>query len=128
MKKFIKRHHRDSTTIHYQLRPSDKLESPFSDFVHSNRAALSACVRECWCDPFLINKLPYGRLLVIGGPDKSAVKLQHGSLPICEDLLESNHVEADTRMMLHMNLVKIDDQQKRVIIQSNEYKSNSTES
>jgi hypothetical protein len=120
MKMFTKRHAHDVNTCRYQLKGSDKLESPFSTFVHSNRAALASCVRQCWCEPDLIKIIPSGRLLVVGGPEKTAVKLENNLLPFSEDLLESNHVEADTRMMLHMNIVKIDGEQKTVIIQSSE--------
>ena len=120
VKMFIRRHEKDSNVCGYQLKASDKLESPFAAFVHSNRAALASCVRQCWCEATSIRMLPVECLLVIGGPDKSAVKLQNGSAPMVEDLLESNHVEADTRMMLHMNVVMIDDQQKMCIVQSTE--------
>ena len=117
---FTKRHEHDVNKNRFHLKGSDKLELPFSKFVHSNRAALAACVRHCWSEPRLINTIPVGCLLVIGGPDKTAIKLQNNSLPICEDLLESNHIEADTRMMLHMNIVKVDGEQNTVIIQSAE--------
>lgn len=120
VKIFTKRHDHDANTRLYQLKASDKLESPFHKFVHSNRAALASCVRQCWCEPDLIKLIPLGCLLVVGGPEKTAVKLENGVPPYCEDLLESNHVEADTRMMLHMNVVKIDGEQKAVIIQSSE--------
>lgn len=117
---FTKRHEHDVNLSRYQLKGSDKLEWPFSAFVHSNRAALASCVRECWCESSLIDVIPPNCLLVVGGPGKTAIKLQNGSLPIDEDLLESNHIEADTRMMLHMNVVKIDNEQDTVIIQSSE--------
>jgi hypothetical protein len=120
VKMFIRRHEKDTNVCGYQLKGSDKLESPFAAFVHSNRAALASCVRQCWCDATLINTLPVGYLLVVGGPDTTAVKLENGSPPMVEDMLESNHVEADTRMMLHMNVVKIDGQQKVCIVQSTE--------
>jgi hypothetical protein len=81
---------------------------------------LASCVRQCWCDAASINALPVGCLLVVGGPDTTAVKVENGSPPIVEDMLESNHVEADTRIMLHMNVVKIDGQQKICIVQSTE--------
>lgn len=117
---FTKRHAHDVNACRYQLKGSDKLESPFRTFVHSNRAAVASCVRQCWCESALIQLIPPGCLLVIGGPEETAVKLENGSSPLCEDLLESNHIEADTRMMLHMHVVKIDAEQKTVIIQSSE--------
>lgn len=117
---FTKRHDNDAHVCDYELKASDKLEVPFSAFVHLNRAALASCIRRCWCDPSLIKLLPTGCLFVVGGPDHTAIKLKNGSPPICEDMLESNHVEADTRMMLHMNIIKIDGEQNTVIIQSSE--------
>ena len=117
---FTKRHAHDANTCRYQLKGSDKLESPFTTFVHSNRAALALCVRQCWCEPDLIKIIPLDRLLVIGGPEKTAVKIENNLLPVYEDLLESNHIEADTRMMLHMNIIKIDGEQNIVVIQSSE--------
>jgi hypothetical protein len=82
---------------------------------------LAACVRQYWSEPSSIKLLPVGCLLVVGGPNTSAVTLKNGSSPAREDLLESNHVEADTRMMLHMKDIKIEGEQSTVIIQSNEY-------
>ena len=117
---FTKRHKHDASTCRYQLKGSDKLESTFNTFVHSNRAAVASCVRQCWCEPALIKIIPSGCVLIVGGPEKTAVKLENGLSPCYEDLLESNHVEADTRMMLHMNIVSIDGEQKTVVIQSTE--------
>ena len=117
---FTKRHGHDVNTCRYQLKGSDKLESPFNTFVRSNRATLASCVRQCWCEPALIKIIPSGCLLVVGGPEKTAVKLENGSISFCEDLLESNHVEADTRMMLHINIVKADGEQNTVVIQSSQ--------
>ena len=110
VKMFIKRHENDVDVGGYQLKGSDQLDSPFSTFVHSNRATLASCVRECWCQPTSIRKLPVGCILVVGGPDKTTIKLENGSMPVPEDMLESNHVEADTRMMLHMKIIKVDGQ------------------
>ena len=117
---FTKRHDNDANVCGYELKASDKLEAPFSTFVHSNRAALASCVRRCWCDESSIKMLPVGCLFVVGGPDHTAIKLENGLLPMCEDMLESNHIEADTRMILHMNVIKIDGEQNTVIIQSSE--------
>ena len=117
---FTKRHGHDVNTCRYQLKGSDKLDSQFHAFVHSNRAALASCVRQCWCEPDLIKIIPPGCVFVVGGPEKTAVKIENGLLPVVEDLLESNHVEADTRMLLHMNIVNIDGEQKKVIVQSSE--------
>ena len=118
MKMFTKRHDSDAISNVYHLKGSDKLETPFSKFVHSHRAALAACIRDCWSEQSLINLLPMDRLLVVVGPDEKAIKLEKGVLPISEDLLESNHIEADTRMMLHMYVVKIDGLQNMVTVQS----------
>ena len=79
---FTKRHDNDVNVCGYELKAADKLEVPFSTFVHSNRAALASCVRRCWCDPSSTKLLPVGCLLVVGGPDLTAIKLENGSPPI----------------------------------------------
>jgi hypothetical protein len=60
VKQFITRHQFDVEKRTYQLNGNDRLESPFSKFVHSNRAALAQCVRDCWMDTNLIQCLPTG--------------------------------------------------------------------
>jgi hypothetical protein len=95
---FIKRQKNDAETCTYQLKGNDKLETPFFKFVHSNRAALAACVKEYWTEPTLIQCLPKDHLLVVGGPDSAAVKLQNGLMPVFNYLLDSSQIEADTRI------------------------------
>jgi hypothetical protein len=102
------------------IKRSDKLETPFSKFVHSNRAALVACLKECWMEQDLVQRLPKVRLLVVGGPDSTAIKLQNGLVPVPDYLLDSSHIEADTRIMLHTNMISLDQQQKSIIIQATE--------
>ena len=120
MKMFTRRHENDYDNKGYQLQGSDKLQTPFSSFVHSNRAAVALCVRQCWSEQSALDLIPSGCVLVVSGPNESAMKLQKGAPPTYENLLESNHVEADTRMLLHLNAIKTDGQHNTVIIQSNE--------
>jgi hypothetical protein len=115
---FTKGHENDLDKVIYHLKPNDKLEFPFSKFINSNRAALATCVKECWMQTNLIERLPKGRLLVVGGPDSTAIKLQNGSAPIPDYILESTHIEADTRIMLHVNGISLDQQHKIVFIQT----------
>ncbi|CAF4064432.1 unnamed protein product [Rotaria sp. Silwood2] len=118
IKMFTKRYENDAEKCVYHLKGDDRLESPFSKFVHSNRASLAACVKECWMEPRLTKLLPKGRLLVVGGPDDSTIKLQNDSVPIPDYILESTQVEVATRLILHTNIISLDQQQNSVLIQS----------
>ncbi|CAF3387507.1 unnamed protein product [Rotaria sp. Silwood2] len=88
------RHEIDAEKCIYHLKSDDKLESPFSKFVHSNRATLAAYVKECWVESQLIERFPKSRLLVIGRPNDTAIKLQNGYAPIPDCILESTKIEA----------------------------------
>ena len=59
--------------------------------------------------------------MLVGGPDHTAAKLENGSAPIYEDMLESNHIEAATRMVLHVNAIKTHGEQNTAINQSSEW-------
>ena len=120
VKQFIRRHQHDVQKNTYQLKGNDLLQSLYSKFLHSNRAALAQCVRHCWMDRNLIERLPVARLLVIAGPDSTAVKLQNGHVPELDYLLESNHTEADTRILLNVNTISLDQCQKTAFIKATE--------
>ncbi|CAF3305789.1 unnamed protein product [Rotaria sp. Silwood2] len=92
----------------YELRCNDLVESPFKKFVHSNRVSLGKCIRQCWTELDLNKYLPYGRVLVIGGPDSTAVKLQYGHAVESDYLLESHNPESRTRFLLHCNVISLD--------------------
>ncbi|CAF1443747.1 unnamed protein product, partial [Rotaria sp. Silwood1] len=67
-----------------------------------NRAVLAAAVVQCWQLPSVLKLLPIHKKLVVGGPNATAFYLSH-DLPPEEALdLESNHDEADTRLILHL--------------------------
>ena len=100
----------------YQLRGDDKIETPFKKFVQSNMVAIARCIRTCWMEYELIQRLPPGRLLVVGGPDLSAVKLNKGNAPKPDYLLESNQEQFCTRILLHANSISLDQYQKKVFI------------
>ena len=72
---FIKMYDHVSMKNTYQLRGGDKIEIQFKKFAQSNRTALARRVHACWMESDLIQRVPPGRLLVIGGPDSTAVKL-----------------------------------------------------
>ncbi|CAF1472172.1 unnamed protein product [Rotaria sordida] len=116
LKQSIKIHGRNNNNSIYHLRGDDRLQLPFRKFVHCHRVVLAKCIRQCWMEPDLIKYLPLGRLLVIGGPDTTAVKLQNGQAPQVDYLLESNHTESRTRLLLHTNIISLDQLQKTVII------------
>ena len=96
----------------------DKIELPFSKFVHANGTALAAAIKECWMQSKSIERLPKDQVLVVGGPDYTITKLQNGSLPAPDYVPESTHIHADTRLLLHTNGISIDQEQNGVVIQS----------
>ena len=100
------------------LTGGDKIELPFSKFVHTDGTALVAAIKECWMQSKSIERLPKGGVLVVGGPDYTTIKLQNGSLPAPDDVLESTYIHAVTRLLLHTNGISIDQEQNVVLIQS----------
>jgi hypothetical protein len=131
-KSFIKRHGHENKTQkqQYALKQSDVLDpSHFHEFVHSNRTKLAAVVRCCWSKTELADLLPNAKRLVIAGPQDEAVLLMNSNSSstmtsyevLCT--LESNHVEADTRLFLHIYDIQMDDDKGRfdgIIIQSSD--------
>ena len=128
-KSFIQRHGRDTTTLEqlYDLKHNDILESyKFHEFVHRHRAKLARIVGACWLKDDLINLLPCNKVLVIAGPQDDTTKLVHNGGPsptlLCEpmDLLESDLVEADTRLFLHVYDIQTSDDGKfdGIVVQS----------
>ncbi|CAF3933472.1 unnamed protein product [Rotaria sp. Silwood2] len=116
MKQFINTYDHDSDKSIYQLNCNDRLESPFIKFAETNRISLAKCIRQCWLESDVIQRLPVGRVFVVGGPDSTAVRLQHGHTPQPDYLLESNNSESPTRILLHCNAISIDQCQTSVII------------
>ena len=104
----------------YHLKGNDRIETPFRKFVQMNQNTLARCIRNCWMEPEVNQHLPPGRLLVVGGPDSTATKLQYGQTPEPDYILESKHTETYTRMLLHTNLVSVDQYQNKVIISTTE--------
>ena len=119
-KQFVKRYENETGKRAYNLKGDDKLESPFAKFVQSNRCALATAVKQCWMERSLIDRLPTDRLLVVGGPDLTGIKLQKGLDPTPDYILESTQVETNTRMMLHANAISVDQQHKAVFVQTSE--------
>ncbi|CAF3390230.1 unnamed protein product, partial [Rotaria sp. Silwood2] len=100
----------------YQLRGDDKIETSFKKFVQSNPVTLARCICTCWMESELIQRLPPGRLLVVGRPDLTAVKLKKGDAPEPDYLLETNQDQSRTRILLHTNSISLDQYQKKVFI------------
>ncbi|CAF0963223.1 unnamed protein product [Didymodactylos carnosus] len=119
VKAFINRHGNDNDSTDYDLQSSDILEASYHKFVHKNRAVLAARVRECWSDPAVVKLLPERKILVAAGPDESEIKLEKNCPSTLDYMLQSDHVEADTRMLLHAQVIRYDDY-KTVVIQAND--------
>ncbi|CAF4094858.1 unnamed protein product [Rotaria sordida] len=51
----------------------------------------------------MINNISSGAVLVIAGPHETVTKLEKDKLPVDVFELQSNHVEADTRMIFHID-------------------------
>ncbi|CAF1098692.1 unnamed protein product, partial [Didymodactylos carnosus] len=115
VKAFTRRHGNDLDTSSYDLQIDDRLEASYHKFLHKNRAIVAARVRDCWAKPALVELLPEGKLLVAAGPDEYAIKLKKNSSSEQDWLLQSDHVEADTRLLLHTNVIMIDEYKSVVI-------------
>ncbi|CAF2862598.1 unnamed protein product [Rotaria sp. Silwood2] len=107
IKSFIPRHNmiNEQKCVYYKLLPEHKIPTgrQFDHILRSdNRAVLAAAVVQCWQLPSVLKLLPMHKKLVVGGPNATAFYLSH-DLPPEEALdLESNHDEADTRLILHL--------------------------
>ncbi|CAF4815992.1 unnamed protein product [Rotaria sp. Silwood1] len=107
IKSFIPRHKmiNEQKCVYYKLLPEHKIPTgqQFDHILRSgNRAVLAAAVVQCWQLPSVLKLLPIHKKLVVGGPNATAFYLSH-DLPPEEALdLESNHDEADTRLILHL--------------------------
>ncbi|CAF1309847.1 unnamed protein product, partial [Didymodactylos carnosus] len=123
VKAFTKRHANNKSNNKYDLKKDDRLATKYCeyhDFVHQNRAILAKCVLECWQEPALVNLLPERTVLVVAGPAVEAVRLQKNLPPETVDELEANHVEADTRMMLHIQAIQSTYIFNKVVIQASD--------
>jgi hypothetical protein len=118
VKAFTSRHDLEKTYAHYDLKCDDILDSTYQNLVRSNRATVAARIRECWSNQICIQLIPDGKKLVIGGPDETSVVLQKDEEPQEDYLLLSNHIEADTRMLLHAQAISFDNI-RSIVIQAN---------
>ncbi|CAF1137322.1 unnamed protein product [Didymodactylos carnosus] len=111
VKSFTKRHGNDDNSQEkYDLKIDDILETRYHHFVHKNRAALAQRLRDCWCQPTLFELIPNNKIVVVAGPDTEAVALKKNKMPLTKELLESEHVEADTRLFLHVYDIRADEE------------------
>ena len=115
----------------YNLTVTDILDSAkFQRFVHTNRSKLASVIRRCWSEDQMIDLLSVGKPLIIVGPENKAIKLtkRNALLSSCSCNvvldLECDHVEADTRLFLHVYDVQVGDHNQKsftsVVIQSND--------
>lgn len=104
-KSFISRHVNHKQLPTYDLKCDDVLESDYHQILHNSRAMIAARIRECWCSDSSIDMLPDGKVFVIAGPNETAVILKKHHKPVEDYLLQSNHIEADTRIFLHCQAI-----------------------
>ncbi|CAF3786549.1 unnamed protein product [Rotaria magnacalcarata] len=97
----------------------DILDSDYPTLIHNNRAVVASCVRECWSSKITTQQVPYGKVLVVAGPDESSVTLKKFEDPFEDYLLQSNHVEVDTRVFLHAQAISYDNI-RSIIIQASD--------
>ncbi|CAF4252684.1 unnamed protein product, partial [Rotaria sp. Silwood2] len=107
LKSFINRHS-DKNLIQpkYDFIPRNshlQTGKAYQNFVISNRTRFAAIIIECWKENQLIQQLPLGSVLVIAGPNEKATKLERDKPPVDVIELESNQIEADSRMILHID-------------------------
>ncbi|CAF2112167.1 unnamed protein product [Rotaria magnacalcarata] len=119
-KMFIKRYENDANKCVYRLKGDDKLQYSFSNFFQANRATLAACMKECWMRLKSIDRLPKGLLLVVGDSDEETIKLQKGYAPTTDYTVESTQTEATRHLILHINAIILDQEQKSVLIESHD--------
>ena len=112
MKITIQQHKNRTQKSIYHLKGGEKKEFPFSKFVHANGTVLAAAIKECWMEPMSMERLPKDRVLVVGGPDYTTIKLQNGSVLVLDYIVESTHIHADTRLLLHVTSIRIDQEIK----------------
>ncbi|CAF1469139.1 unnamed protein product [Rotaria sordida] len=104
----------------YDLKYDDILDiDHHHELIHNNRAMIAARIRECWSTQTCIDALPKGKVLVISGPDDTAVTLKRSDRPFEDYLLVSNHIEADTRLFIHAQAMSFDDI-KSIVIQASD--------
>ncbi|CAF1641861.1 unnamed protein product [Rotaria magnacalcarata] len=116
---FLKINDHSDTRNNYQLRGNDRIETLFRKFVHSNQIVLTTCIQNCWMEPELIQHLPPNRLLIVDGPDPTAIRLKKYHTPEPDYLLESYHAQLYTRILMHASGISIDECQSKVIIYTN---------
>ncbi|CAF1007322.1 unnamed protein product, partial [Didymodactylos carnosus] len=121
MKMFTNRHGNDIHKIKYDFTRDSKLPTGkmYDDLLRGgNRANLAAAIVKCWSEQTLVECLPDNKSLVVGGPDKNAITLKKNSPASYLIELESNQVEADTRMMLHINQMMGNNDYDSIVVKS----------
>ncbi len=107
LKEFTHRHSNKNTSLpKYDTIPQNsqlQTGKAYQNFVISNRARFADVIIECWKDPLVIQKIPGGSVLVVAGPHETAIKLEANEQPVDVIELESNQIEADSRIILHID-------------------------
>ncbi|CAF4699952.1 unnamed protein product [Rotaria socialis] len=119
IRNLLTRHHR-ADVVFDSAESDDKLQYSFSNFFQANRATLAACMKECWMRLKSIDLLPKGLFLVVGDSDEETIKLQKGYAPTTDYTVESTQTEATRHLILHINAIILDQEQKSVLIESHD--------
>jgi hypothetical protein len=119
VKSHISRHGLNTNLPEYDLKCDDVLDSTYQKLVHNNRAIVAARVRECWSNQACIQMIPEGKTFVVAGPIDTAIVLKRNHQPQEDYLLLSNHIEADTRILLHAQAVSFENV-RSIVIQAND--------
>ncbi|CAF1281095.1 unnamed protein product, partial [Didymodactylos carnosus] len=117
IKAFIQRHGITTVKAPYSMNENSILEvgEEYNKLLRSSRAVVAKAVRDSWLK--LYDKLPKNKYLVVAGPDEQVFVLTKENVGL-DDNLRSNHIEADTRIFLHIKNISSFQNFMQVIIQA----------
>ncbi|CAF1012325.1 unnamed protein product [Didymodactylos carnosus] len=99
LKRFIERH--SSHSVQYNMNKDSILPigEEYNKLLQSNRAVVARAVRDSWLK--LSSKIPEDNYMLVAGPDEKVYLLTANMCAMVNELT-SNHIEADTRIFLHV--------------------------
>ncbi|CAF4633980.1 unnamed protein product, partial [Didymodactylos carnosus] len=99
LKRFIERH--SSHSVQYNMNEDSILPigEEYNKLLQSNRAVVARAVRDSWLK--LSSKIPEDKYMLVAGPDEKVYLLTANMCAMVNELT-SNHIEADTRIFLHV--------------------------
>ncbi|CAF1303505.1 unnamed protein product [Didymodactylos carnosus] len=117
LKQFIERHSTRTTATQYSMNEDSILcvGEDYNKLLRSNRSVVARAVRDSWLK--LYPKLPNGKTMFVAGPDEKTYLLINSDCVIVDDLT-SNHIEADTRIFLHIKHISHFENITQVIVQA----------